>query len=93
MYLFQHNIFIDPRSLWCSSHRKKITLLCQSLLTEVTVEVSMVGANPVTEPGDNGASTNLMLCATASIPAATTIEQNTVISLNLIEGTAGIQLQ
>lgn len=53
----------------------------------------MVGANPVTEPGDNGTSTDLMLCATASIPPSTTIVQNTVISLNLIEGTAGIKLQ
>ena len=53
----------------------------------------MVGANPVTEPGDNGNRTNLTLCATASIPVGTSIEQNTVISLNLIEGTAGIQLQ
>ena len=54
--------------------------------------VSLQGANPVTEPGDDGASTNVMLCASVSSSPGV-IERNTVITVSSTEGTAGTELQ
>ena len=65
-----------------------ISYLCQSLLTGVTVVVSLQGTNPVTEPGNNGTSTNLMVCASVSSSPGD-IERDTVVSVSSTEGTAG----
>ena len=54
--------------------------------------VSLQGANPVTEPGDDGASTNVMLCASVSSSPGV-IERNTVVTVSSTEGTAGTELQ
>ena len=54
--------------------------------------VSLQGANPVTEPGDDEASTDLMLCASVSSSPGV-IERDTVVTVNLTEGTAGTELQ
>ena len=54
--------------------------------------VSLQGANPVTEPGNNGASTNVMLCASVSSSPGV-IQRDTVVTVNSTEGTAGTELQ
>ena len=54
--------------------------------------VSLQGANPVTEPGDDGASTNVMLCASVSSSPGV-IERDTVVTVSSTEGTAGTELQ
>ena len=51
--------------------------------------VSLQGANPVTEPGNDGASTNVTLCASVSSSPGV-IERDTVVTVNSNEGTAGI---
>ena len=52
--------------------------------------VSLQGANPVTEPGNDGTSTDLMLCASVSSPPGN-IERDTVITVSSTQGTAGIR--
>ena len=54
--------------------------------------VSLQGANPVTEPGDDGASTNVMLCASVSSSPGV-IQRDTVVTVSSTEGTAGTELQ
>ena len=54
--------------------------------------VSLQGVNPVTEPGDDGASTNVMLCASVSSSPGV-IQRDTVVTVNSTEGTAGTELQ
>ena len=51
--------------------------------------VSLQGANPVTEPGNDSTSTDLMLCASVSSSPGV-IERDTVVIVNSNEGTAGI---
>ena len=50
--------------------------------------VSLQGPNPVTEPGNDGTSTNLMLCASVSSSPGV-IERDTVVRVNSTKGTAG----
>ena len=51
--------------------------------------VSLQGVNPVTEPGNNGASTNVMLCASVRSPPGN-IGRDTVITVSSTQETAGI---
>ena len=51
--------------------------------------VSLEGPNPVTEPGNDGTSTNLMLCASVSSSPGITVARDTVVGVSSTEGTAG----